>query len=235
MRCASGVLAHTHFAYLQCWKGSEAFCSAPCWCDRRGCKHFGFIKSHMLSRLCSGVVSKTNRRNGRLGHAATSSCFAKSSVLVLACLCLLGSLTQRNFSVRESTHHVRHRGSSFVIAMATVQRPGDTNYVGNAVMSLYCALNVSHMPSTWPTVLVINNHIPPAQHLAFAALPNISHAMWYLQNGLSLEYRGIVHQQLHDPGFVLDMAARAAMPEHVGCHVMSCGTGCIWLKLNIIS
>lgn len=149
----------------------------------------------------------------------TTSCF----ILVFCSLCLLASF--HDAATYSETHSISEAsqpqggaqpwGSSFVIVVTSVRRPGDVKYISNAVMSLYCALNTSHLSSAWPTVLVVNAQVPATEHVALTALVNDSRIQAYLRNGLSVVQQDTVHSQLHEPKFVLELAARAVMPEHV--------------------
>jgi glycine cleavage system regulatory protein len=104
----------------------------------------------------------------------------------------------------------------FVITVVSANRPGNISYVTNTIHSLYCALNTSGAPNTWPAVLVLNSEVPAARHTALAAWVNDPRIQDYQQHGLSVVTRDAMHSQLHEPAIVQDLVSRAAMTEEVG-------------------
>lgn len=131
------------------------------------------------------------------------------AVTVLVCNQLQTSTARQHMQTAIAEAPVPFRTPAFVITIASAHRPGNISYLRSTVHSLYCGLNTSGKPSTWPPVLVLNTEIPARQHTGAQDLMNDAEAALLFQQGLRVLNMSSLHSQLHTADYVLHLVGRA--------------------------
>lgn len=103
--------------------------------------------------------------------------------------------------------------SKYVIAVATINRPGNVSYLENTLQSLYCAFGFisdgRDLVNT-PPVVVFNNEVPASLHKVASALMGGDMFQTFHRYGLNFVTLTSMHNELHSPDYVLELARRSA-------------------------
>lgn len=176
-----------------------------------------------------------------LKHAARAARPARGPLMLLACVCAAvllcaalhpPALAGRGLADLRSLPAAEHaaagtRRAPFVIAIATVHRPGGSQYLPATLQSLSCALGTpppappAHEPDATaannsaasvedepPLVLVVNTEVPASRNTAFAALEAAAGGGTSAGLQLTTLALGELHPELHSPAFVATLTAR---------------------------
>jgi len=194
--------------------GMHAWIRAIC-CFALSCGCFAPITAHamMPANLCFQAPSSRPQHPPRLILTIITIILIACAVLV--CNQLQTSTSQQHIQTAVAEPDLQaagpFRSPAFVITIASAHRPGNISYLRSTVHSLYCGLNTSGEPSTWPSVLVLNTEIPAKQHAGIQDLMKDDGASLYFQQGLRVLNMTSLHSQLHTADYVLQLVGRATM------------------------
>jgi hypothetical protein len=137
--------------------------------------------------------NKSSLLNSSKNHRGKLACW-----LVLVCVSTFITVkTQRWHPKQDPKAAVAE--SFFAVGIPSAHR-GNVSYLSNTLRSLYCSFGNTSQP---PHVVVVNTQLPAADHPVFEDLHN--------EHAQPAQFMAVpeMHEQLHHPAFVADMAARA--------------------------
>ena len=111
--------------------------------------------------------------------------------------------------VRQPSHEDLGPTHRYVFTIVSAHRQG-ASYLEGTLRSLYCSLNTtSDADSPPPPVLLVNTQVPASDHSAATAVLSSKLGKRLRDLGLGVVNVSGLHQELHDPAFVLDLARRS--------------------------